>query len=87
VLAYKAYDADHIRKLIQDQGAAPNIPPKRNRRWKPCFSRRLYRERYLIERLFSKLKYFRRVATRYDTLPPTFSPDPARLIAAVASRL
>jgi transposase len=50
VLADKAYDADRIRQLIQDHGATPNIPPKSNRRWKPCFSRRLYRERNLIER-------------------------------------
>jgi transposase len=35
VLADKAYDADRIRELIQDQGATPNIPPKSNRRWKP----------------------------------------------------
>ncbi len=68
VLADKAYDADRIRQLIQDQGATPNIPPKSNRKWKPCFSKRLYRERNLIERLFSKLKHFRRVATRYDKL-------------------
>ena len=45
MLADKAYDADRIRELIQDQGATPNIPPKSNRRWKPCFSKRLYRER------------------------------------------
>jgi transposase len=44
VLADKAYDADRIRELIQDQGATPNIPAKSNRRWKPCFSKRLYRE-------------------------------------------
>ena len=49
MLADKAYDADRIRELIQDQGATPNIPPKSNRRWKPCFSKRLYRERNLIE--------------------------------------
>lgn len=36
LLADKAYDADRIRELIQGQGATPNIPPKRNRRWKPC---------------------------------------------------
>ncbi|WP_413716134.1 IS5 family transposase [Sphingobium sp. B12D2B] len=72
VLADKAYDADRIRELIQDQGATPNIPPKSNRRWKPCFSKRLYRERNLIERFFSKLKYFRRVATRYDKLAVNF---------------
>jgi transposase len=72
VLADKAYNADRIRELIQDQGATPNIPPKSNRRWKPCFSKRLYRERNLIERFFSKLKHFRRVATRYDKLAANF---------------
>ncbi|MBB5984199.1 transposase [Sphingobium sp. B1D3A] len=39
---------------------------------KPCFSKRLYRERNLIERFFSKLKHFRRVATRYDKLASNF---------------
>ena len=72
VLADKAYDADRIRELIQEQDATPNIPPKSNRRWKPCFSKRLYRERNLIERFFSKLKHFRRVATRYDKLAANF---------------
>lgn len=72
VLADKAYDADRIRELIQDQGATPKIPPKSSRRWKPCFSKRLYRERNLIERFFSKLKHFRPVATRYDKLPANF---------------
>ena len=47
-------------------------PPKINRRWKPCFSKRLYRARNLIERFFSKLKHFRRVATRYDKLAANF---------------
>jgi transposase len=50
VLADKACDTDRIRELIQDQGATPNIPPKSNRRWKLRFSKRLYRERHLIER-------------------------------------
>ena len=56
--------------MIQNQGATPNIPPKSNRRWKPCFSKRLYRERNLIERFFSTLTHVRRVATRYDKLAP-----------------
>jgi transposase len=43
-----------------------------HRRWKPCFSKRLYRERNLIERFFSKLKHFRRIATRYDKLAANF---------------
>lgn len=72
VLADKAYDADRIRELIQKQSATPNIPANRNRRRKPCFSERLCRERNLIERFFSRLKHFRRVATRYDKLAVTF---------------
>ncbi|SCW74471.1 Transposase DDE domain-containing protein [Ancylobacter rudongensis] len=72
MLADKVYDADRTRELIQEQGATPNIPPKGNRRWKPCFSKRLYRERNLIERFFSKLKHFRRIATRYNKLAANF---------------
>jgi transposase len=49
-----------------------NISPRSNRTYKPCFSKRLYRERSLIERFFSKLKHFRRVATRYDKLAANF---------------
>ena len=72
VLGDKAYDADGLRDLIEAQGAVPNIPAKSNRKWKPCFSKTLYRERNLVERFFSKLKHFRRVATRYDKLAENF---------------
>jgi transposase len=72
VLGDKAYDATSIRALIEAQGAVPNIPAKSNRKWKPCFSKALYRERNLIERFFSKLKHFRRVATRYDKRADNF---------------
>jgi transposase len=30
------------------------------------FSRRLYRQRNLVERFFNKIKHYRAVATRYD---------------------
>src|SRR3546814_1169819 len=72
ILAYKAYDADWIRRQIEDQGATPNIPSKANRKWKACFSAALYKERNLVERFFNKLKFFRRIATRYDKLGSTF---------------
>src|ERR1700676_3873179 len=66
VLADKAYDADWLRRSIEAAGAAPNIPAKLNRRWKPCFSPVLYRARNRIERFFNRIKHFRRVATRYE---------------------
>jgi len=68
VLADKGYDSDAIRRQIEARGAAPNIPPKANRCWKPCFSPVLYRGRNAIERMFGRLKDFRRIATRYDRL-------------------
>ena len=67
-----AYDGNAIRDLIEGQGAGPNIPAKSNRKWRPCFSKTLYRERNQVERFFSKLKHFRRIAIRYDKLADNF---------------
>ena len=72
MLGDKAYDANGIRDLIEAQGAVPNIPAKSNRKWKPCFSKTLYRQRNLIERFFSKSRHFRRIATRCDKLVENF---------------
>ena len=72
MLADRAYDTDRIRSLIQDQAAVPNIPSRITRRWKSCFSEVLYRGRNAIERMFCRLKDFRRIATRYDKLADTF---------------
>lgn len=72
VIADKGYDADWIRELIEEQDAAPNIPMKSNRRERFCFSRRLYRERNLVERFFNRIKQFRRVATRYEKLAANY---------------
>ena len=68
----KGYDSDAIRRQVEGKGAMPNIPPKANRRWKNCFSPVLYRSRNAIERMFCRLKDFRRIATRYDRLAINF---------------
>jgi transposase len=68
----KGYDTDAVREKIEARGIAPNIPPKSNRRWKPCFSPVLYRGRNAIERMFNRLKDYRRIATRYDRLAQNF---------------
>ena len=64
--ADKGYDSNAIRQQVADRGAMANIPPKANRKWKNCFSPFLYRNRNAIERMFCRLKDFRRIATRYD---------------------
>ncbi len=58
VHADKGYDTNAVRQKIEAKGAAPNIPPKRNRIWKNCFSPVLYRNRNAIERMFGRLKDF-----------------------------
>ena len=50
----------------------PTFRQKANRRWKNCFSPVLYRNRNAIERMFGRLKDFRRIATRYDKLARNF---------------
>lgn len=72
VLADRAYDADRFHDAILEAGAEPVIPPRRYRRFKHAYDRALYQERNRIERLFNKLKNFRRVATRYDKLIENF---------------
>jgi transposase len=70
--ADKGQDADWIRRFIEPQDAAPNIPMKSNRRHRFCFSHRLYQERNKIKQFFGRIKQFRRIATRYDKLASNY---------------
>jgi transposase len=66
VMADAAYDSDHLRKIIADKGAVAVIPNNPSRARKHPLDTHLYAQRHLIECCFSKLKHFRRVATRYE---------------------
>ncbi len=61
-----AYDADHLREAIQAKGALAVIPNNPSRAIKHPIDEHLYAQRHLVECCFSKLKHFRRVATRYE---------------------
>lgn len=66
LLADRGYDADAIRAEIAIAGTQAVIPAKKGRRTPALHDQRKYRLRNQIERLFNKLKNWRRVATRYD---------------------
>jgi len=68
VLADKGYDSDAFVSVIGSCGATPVIPPKSNRKAPREYDKDIYKERNLVERLFQKLKHYRRVATRYERL-------------------
>jgi transposase len=68
----KGFDGDPQRHACLDRDVCPVIPNKRNRVDPWPFDPVAYRDRNRVERLFAKLKEFRRVATRYDKLKVTF---------------
>ena len=66
VMADAAYDADHLRQKIAEKGALAVIPNNPSRAIKYPVDKHLYAQRHLVECCFSKLKQFRRVATRFE---------------------
>lgn len=66
LLADKGYDSDAVRDTLTSMDVEAVIPARRNRRNPAAYDRLKYRWRNQIERLFNKLKNWRRVATRYD---------------------
>jgi transposase len=72
VLGDRAYDTDVILKYLEERGAIAVIPSKSNRLIQRECDWWLYKERHLVECFFQKLKWFRRVATRYDKSDDSF---------------
>ena len=66
VMADTAYDSDHLRKIIADKRAIAAIPNNPSRARKYELDKHLYAQRHLVECCFSRLKQFRRVATRFE---------------------
>jgi transposase len=73
VLADKGYDSDEFVKKIESQGAVAVVPPRSHRLSRREYDKDIYKERNLVERLFLKLKSFRRIATRYERLAVNYS--------------
>ena len=72
ILMDRAYEGDETRQLVLDLCMIPVVPPKSNRiePWK--YHRALYKKRNEIERLFRRLKGFRRIFSRYEKLDARF---------------
>jgi transposase len=66
MLADKGFDGDEVRSALLLKGILPVIPPRTSRKGPPGCDFKAYKDRNRIERMFSKLKQFRRIATRYD---------------------
>ena len=72
LIADRGYDSNAIRAAILDQGAEVVIPATRSRKAPIPYNREAYRTRNLVERLWCRLKDWRRIATRYDKLAANY---------------
>ena len=68
----RAYEGDETRQLALDLGFIPVVPPKQNRIAPWGFDREMYKRRNEVERLFRRLKGFRRIFSRFEKLDIMF---------------
>lgn len=66
MLMDRAYEGDETRALAAKYGHEPIVPPKQNRKDPWNYDKEKYKQRNIVERLFRRLKAFRKVCTRYD---------------------
>ena len=71
-IADRGYDSDRFREALTARGLAPCIPGRANRKTPVVYDKALYKRRNLVERMFGRLKDWRRIATRYDRCAHTF---------------
>jgi len=72
LLMDRAYEGDETRQLALDLGFTPVVPPKQNRISPWEYDRVMYQRRNEIERLFRRLKGFRRIFSRFEKLDVMF---------------
>ena len=68
VIADKGYDAHPFLDAVAALGAIAVIPARQNRTQPRTYDKLLYKERHLVECFFNKIKWFRRIFSRFDKL-------------------
>lgn len=68
----KGYDSDAFRGALIEREITPCIPPRTKRRSPATYCKTMYKQRHKVKNMFTKLKNWRRISTRYDRCPHTF---------------
>ncbi|WP_422038441.1 IS5 family transposase [Rhizobium sp. PP-CC-3G-465] len=66
LVADKGYDSQALREWLNERGTQAVIPPRKNRKIQYEYDKATYKQRNVIERMFCRLKDWRRIATRFD---------------------
>jgi transposase len=69
----RAYEGDETRQLALEFGYAPVVPPKSNRITPWEYDKEMCKRRNEVERLFRRLKGFRRIFSRFEKLDVMFT--------------
>lgn len=72
LLMDKAYEGNETRQLALDLGYIPVVPPLRTRVEPWEYDREMYKRRNEVERLFRRLKGYRRIFSRFEKLDIMF---------------
>lgn len=72
LIADKGYDSGRFREALVDLKITPCIPERKSRKAPAPFDAALHKRRNRIERMFGRLKDWRRIAMRYDRCAHTF---------------
>ena len=72
VIMDKAYEGNDTRQLVFDLGMEPVVPPKSHRLSPWEYDQEMYKRRNEVERLFRRLKGFRRIFSRFEKLDVVF---------------
>ena len=72
LVADEGCDSNSLRSWPIERGTTPVIPSKSNRKQHIGHDRQIYRQRNVVERMFCRVKDWRRVATRFDRNIKTF---------------
>ncbi|OLH94496.1 transposase, partial [Xanthomonas oryzae pv. oryzae] len=68
----RALEGNEPRQLALDLGFVPVVPPKSNRVDPWEYDKEMYKRRNEVERLFRRLKGYRRIFTRFEKLDVMF---------------
>ena len=68
----RAYEGNERRQLALDLGFVPVVPPLQTRLQPWEYNREMYKRRNEVERLFRRLKGFRRIFSRFEKLDVMF---------------
>lgn len=79
----RAHEGDPTRPPAESFGLTPGVPPRRNRTAPWDCDRDAHKGRNMVERVFNRMKRYRKAATRYDRVDEAFLANLRLILIAI----